>query len=235
MALRPGGRDPSYAVNRCEDSYLAGDAAILQAPNSHRFSRDLDYFQDSTERVASAFEADLELLTNENYNVDTELSQLGYIRAIISRGSHSTKIEWARDSTWRFMPVMKSDNFGYQLHPVDLATNKVLALTGREESRDLIDTLYLHKEILSLGALVWAAVGKDPGVSPLSLLEMLQRRGRIHPEELDRLTWSKPWRRLRSRKTGLLLWNRPMNLSAVVLPKRLCWVTAVLNRTGFFS
>ncbi len=175
------------ATNRTEDSYLAGGAAILAAPNSRRYSRDLDYFHDSAERVATAFAADHRLLEEAGCVVATEISQPGYIRAVVRRGADATKIEWAQDSTWRFMPVQRSEIFGYQLHPVDLATNKVLALAGRDEPRDFLDTLFLHETLLPLGALVWAATGKDPGYSPLSLLEMLRRRGLIHPEDLRRL------------------------------------------------
>lgn len=175
------------AANRTEDSYLAGGAAILTAPNTHRFSHDLDYFHDSAERVATAFEADRRLLLDEGYDVRAEISQPGYIRAVVSRDPSMTKIEWAQDSTWRFMPVMESVDFGYVLHPVDLATNKVLALAGRDEPRDLLDTLHLHETLLPLGALVWGAVGKDPGFSPRSLLDMLRRRGRLRPEDLTRL------------------------------------------------
>ena len=180
------------AANRSEDSYLAGGAAILAAPNSRRFSRDLDYFHDSPGRVADAFAADQRSLTDAGCDVATEISQPGYIRAIVSRGGESTKIEWAQDSTWRFMPVMRSEVFGYQLHPVDLATNKILALAGRDEPRDLVDALFLHETLLPLGAMVWAAAGKDPGYSPLSLLEMLRRRGRIRPEDLQRLELAAP-------------------------------------------
>jgi hypothetical protein len=179
------------AENRSEYSYLAGGAAILAAPNSQRYSRDLDFFHDSAARVASAFEADETILRNEGCEVEIELSQPGYIRAVVRLGADSTKIEWAQDSTWRFMPVITSPHFGFQLHPVDLATNKVLALAGRDEPRDLLDTLFLHQTLLSLGALVWAAAGKDPGFSPLSLLELLKRRGRIRPEDLQRLDLAK--------------------------------------------
>jgi hypothetical protein len=79
-----------------------------------------------------------------------------------------------------------------QLHPVDLAINKVLALVGRDEPRDLLDTLHCHATILPLGALVWAAAGKDPGFSPGSLLELLRRRGRVRPEDLIRLHLAQP-------------------------------------------
>lgn len=50
------------SVNRSPDSYLAGAAAMHLAPNSKRYSNDLDYFQDSEERVATAFAADQQLL-----------------------------------------------------------------------------------------------------------------------------------------------------------------------------
>lgn len=180
------------ARNRSEDSYLAGGAAILAAPNTRRYSQDLDYFQDSSERVASAFASDRATLESNGYTVEPEISQPGYVRAVIRREGTATKVEWAQDSSWRFMPVIKSDAFGYQLHPIDLATNKVLALAGREEPRDLVDTVYLHQNVLGLGPLAWAATGKDPGFSPSSLLEMLRRRGKIRPEELSRLHLSEP-------------------------------------------
>ena len=180
------------AVNRSEDSYLAGGAAILAAPNTHRFSHDLDYFHGSAERVASAFAEDGRLLADNGYEVTTEISQPGYIRAVIRQGDAATKIEWAQDSSWRFMPVMRSEVFGFQLHPIDLATNKVLALAGRDEPRHLLDTLHLHENVLPLGALVWAAIGKDAGYSPLSLLEMLRRRGRLRPADLAHLDLAAP-------------------------------------------
>jgi len=178
--------------NRTFDSYLAGGAAILIEPNTTRFSRDLDYFHDSEARVAEAFAADRKLLESVGYAIDVDLNQPGYVRAIVRRDDQATKVEWARDSAWRFMPTVRDDRVGFLLHPVDLAVNKVLALAGRDEPRDVLDTLHLHRRVLVLGALCWAACGKDPGFTPLSLLELLRRRGRVRPEELERLDLTQP-------------------------------------------
>jgi hypothetical protein len=180
------------ATNRTEDSYLAGAAAILAEPRTRRYSHDLDYFHDTPERVASAYETDRRLLLAEGHRIEPELVQPGYIRVVVRRGEDATKVEWAYDSSWRFMPVIRSEAFGYQLHPVDLAINKVLALAGRDEPRDLLDTVDCHEHVLGLGPLVWAAAGKDPGFSPLSLLELLRRRGRVREEDLARLHLSEP-------------------------------------------
>jgi hypothetical protein len=180
------------AKNRTEDSYLAGGAAILASPNTQRYSQDLDYFHDNMARVATAFQADLATLSANGYSVEPEITQPGYIRAVVRLGKNATKVEWAQDSSWRFMPVIRHDEFGYQLHPVDLATNKLLALAGRDEPRDVVDTLHLHRTFLGLGPLIWAACGKDPGFSPRSLLELIRRRGKVRPEDLRRLHLSEP-------------------------------------------
>ena len=178
--------------NRTFDSYLAGGAAILIEPNTMRYSRDLDYFHDSEARVAAAYSSDRGLLENAGYAVNVDLNQPGFVRAIVRKDGQATKIEWARDSDWRFMPTLRDDRVGYVLHPVDLATNKVLALAGRDEPRDVLDALHLHRHVLVLGALCWAACGKDPGFTPLSLLELLRRRGRVREEDLIRLDLAEP-------------------------------------------
>jgi hypothetical protein len=178
--------------NRTEDSYLCGGAALHLEPNSLRYSNDLDFFHDSVERVATAFERDRASLAAAGYAVSVDLSQPGYIRATVGRGGETTKVEWAHDSAWRFLPTVRDARAGYVLHPVDLSINKVLTLAGRDEPRDFIDVVFTHRTVLPLGAQCWAAPGKDPGFSPLSLLELLRRRGRHRPEELARLALAAP-------------------------------------------
>ena len=55
-----------------------------------------------------------------------------------------------------------------------------------------MDVLWVHRQVLSLAALCWAAAGKDPGLTPLSLLELLTRRGRYRPEDFARLHLAEP-------------------------------------------
>lgn len=174
------------AQNRSPDSHLAGGAALHFKPTSVRYTRDLDLFHDAVERVAEAFQQDRQLLLEAGYDVHLELSQPGFIRAIVHK-DEATRIDWAHDSAWRFMPPVRDRLGGYLLHEVDLAVNKTLALAGRDEARDYVDVLYVHQRILPLAGLCWAAAGKDPGFTPLSLLELLKRRGRPRAEEVARL------------------------------------------------
>lgn len=180
------------SVNRSTDSHLAGGAAIHLAPQSKRYSNDLDYFHDSAERVRSAFEQDRSTLEQADYRLEITLQAPGFVRAVVSKGQNSTKIEWSHDSAWRFFPVISNPEVGFQLHPIDLAINKLLAVAGRVEARDYYDILQLVETVLPLGALAWAAVGKDPGYTPQSLLEILRRRGKHQMADFDKLVITEP-------------------------------------------
>jgi hypothetical protein len=57
---------------------------------------------------------------------------------------------------------MQDEMFGYVLHPIDLAMNKVMAAAGRRELRDIVDLVTVHETILPLGAVIWAAVENHP-------------------------------------------------------------------------
>ena len=81
---------------------------------------------------------------------------------------------------------------GYRLHDADLAVNKVLAGAGRLVIRDYLDLIYLHRSYLTLGALAWAATGKDPGMSPLLILNELHRHTRYQPEDLAEVRMREP-------------------------------------------
>lgn len=181
------------AADASDQRYLAGGAAMHFAPHSARYSDDLDFFHDSETRVAAAFRTDSARLAEAGYALDVELSLPGFVRAVVRRGDDATRVDWAHDSAWRFMPLVRDPLGGWLLHPIDLAINKVLAVAGRDEPRDFVDILYVHREVLPLGALCWAAVGKDPGFTPLSLLELLKRRGRYRPEDFDRLHLAVPF------------------------------------------
>jgi len=179
------------AVNRSSDSYLAGGSALHIEPNSKRYSNDLDYFHDSEERVALAVRDDTQLLEQSGYQIEVLLQQPGFARAIARKGEEATKLEWAHDSAWRFLPTVRNERSGFQLSSIDLAINKLLALVGRDEPRDYLD-IHEAMELLPLGALCWAAAGKDPGFTPAMLLDLLRRRGRYRPEDFTRLHLTQP-------------------------------------------
>jgi hypothetical protein len=174
----------TLAAHRNPESHLAGGAVINRADASFRYSDDLDIFHDAAESVAIYAEADAEHLRASGYAVEWALRHVGFFRAEVSRGEDRLRLDWAHDSAFRFFPVQPDPDFGYCLHPADLAVNKVLALAGRTEIRDFLDLLYLDRTYLGLAALAWAACGKDPGYTPSLLLDLMNRHARFQESDL---------------------------------------------------
>jgi len=182
------------AEHRNPENYLAGATVLHRASASPRYSQDLDFFHDVEESVAASAELDAEVLRRDGYVVDWVLRAPTFYRAVARRDEEEVKLEWAVDTAFRFFPVERDELCGFRLHPVDAAINKLLALAGRQEIRDFVDTLYVHETLLSLGALAWAACGKDPGFTPELLFDQMGRHAVYTESDLARLELARPLR-----------------------------------------
>ena len=110
------------AAHRNPESYVAGGVALNR--DGPRYSADIDIFHDREESVAAAADADAALLVKSGFAVKWLRREPGIHGAIVERGDQRTKLEWVRDSDFRFFPTLHDDVFGYVLHAVDIATNK---------------------------------------------------------------------------------------------------------------
>jgi len=172
--------------NRSEESHFAGGLILNAVNESARFSHDFDIFHETAEAVEKASIEDTASLREVGFEVlptqEWEKPET-FRKAKITKGGQVMEIDWAADSAFRFFPIEQDPEMGWRLHLFDMATNKALALSARSETRDYIDILELGR-IYPLAAIIWAACGKDPGFSPMSLLKMMLRFARIRPETL---------------------------------------------------
>jgi hypothetical protein len=178
------------AALRDPESYVAGSTPLnVDAP---RYSGDIDVFHDREERVAQAAQADAAVLLAGGFELEWFRRDPTMWAVIAAKGGEQTKLEWVVDADFRFFPTVRDETFGYVLHPVDLATNKVMAAAGRREPRDVVDLLTVHERVLPLGAAVWAAVEKSPGFTPEGLINEVRRVGRYTAAEFRRVASDPP-------------------------------------------
>jgi hypothetical protein len=173
------------------ESDVAGGVALGEALASSRLSRDVDLSHDTAEAVTAAWEADRKLLLERGYSVRPTGLGAFQVRAEVRHGPQVAEIEWSHDSAFRFFPLVTHPDFGLTLHPLDLATNKMLASVGRLEPRDWVDLIECHTRLQPLGYLAWAACGKDPGYTPRGILGYAARL-RYAAEELAVVEWGGP-------------------------------------------
>lgn len=179
----------TLAASRDPESYVAGSTPLNV--DQARFSGDIDIFHDSAERVASAADLDANTLAAAGFRSEWARRTTTIQTLLVNVQGETVKLEWVADSDFRFFPTVPDPLFGYMLHPIDLATNKVHAAAGRRALRDLVDLVTIDRSVLPLGPLIWAAVEKSPGFTPEGLIAEI-RRNALYPDE--------EWRRLASRE-----------------------------------
>lgn len=182
LALIAGRRGP--------ESFVAGGIALNRG--AARYSEDIDIFHDRVEAVTESAVADVKAIKAAGLEAELAVRAPGFATATVRRGDETMRLDWAFDSDYRFYPARPDPEFGFTLHPIDLATNKVLAAAGRREPRDAVDVVMIDRLRFPLSIVVAAAVAKDPGYSPESLINSIRRLARYRQEELVNLESDEP-------------------------------------------
>lgn len=150
---------------------LAGGGAINVLQVSDRQTHDLDLFTPDAAQVnllGGRLEA---ALIAEGLQVAVVRDSPGFMRLQVDDGSESTLIDLAQDARW-LEPV--STQLGLVLDIRELAADKLCALFGRAEIRDLYDVSKLLDRFTLEEIVGWAGE-KDSGFDVGVTIEMTER------------------------------------------------------------
>ena len=156
-----------------------------------RISGDIDIFHDRESLVEKAAQADRKILEGLGLTVEWVQRLPGIWRCVVKGGPEPLRLDWAHDSAFRFYPAKADPKFGYVLHSADLMTNKILAAAGRSQPRDLVDMATLSVDVPIVAGIL-AAVGKDPGMTPDTVIDNIAMFGRHNQSAFDRLRSTGP-------------------------------------------
>ena len=120
------------------ETYVAGGLALNYQLNRPRISHDIDVFNNTYDAMISAADKDRDVLRAAGLSIIVKRERDFIVEVTVSDGKETTDIQWVQDSAYRFFPLVEDDLLGVTLHPFDLATNKLLALSGRRASRLVI-------------------------------------------------------------------------------------------------
>lgn len=152
---------------------LTGGGALVGFHLRHRTSQDLDLFTRpavSLEDGRRALDAAAQALGG---TVEPLRTFPEFQRVLVRRGEESVLVDLVVDRGPEVDPEVEERD-GIRLHSLrEIAANKVCALLGRGEIRDLVDLRAILQEGIDLAATLEDARRKDGGVSPATLAWIL--------------------------------------------------------------
>lgn len=172
--------------SRSPKSAFAGSS--VPPRQAFRLSDDSDIFNSDDLDVDLVAKADIEVLTAAGFEVEhtSRRKQEGLVEVMVYKeGFAPTKLQWVQSGLYNFFSAVPDDVFGWRLHMIDIAVNKVLAAADRRVPRDFVDLSLVHSHVVPLWVAIWAAPGKDAGFSPLSLVDRLRRHNHFPQESMD--------------------------------------------------
>ncbi|MPY76439.1 MAG: hypothetical protein GEU87_19545 [Alphaproteobacteria bacterium] len=161
---------------RTEHDYVAGGAALNQ--DWPRLSDDMDIFHDNRNQLPRSVERELQALREVEFSVETIVSNSSTVEVIARKYGFETRVQWLDDAETcrRFFPAVEDESFGFRLHQADVAVNKVLCASRRNQApRDAVDLVHIVRRYCPIGPLIWASMGKDPSLSPMTTIREIRR------------------------------------------------------------
>jgi hypothetical protein len=174
--LYPFQDDVLRVVNEVETEFhLTGGTALSRVYLHHRFSDDLDLFVNFDARFGGWAERIIDAsLRRGDWQTKVVLKEQYFVRALLERADLTLKIEMVNDVGSRVGEVHVHPNFGRVDSPENILANKLTALIGREEPRDVADVWGLCTKLdLSIHEAIAGAQSKSSGIYPLDVARRL--------------------------------------------------------------
>jgi hypothetical protein len=169
-------------VRRAPDFFLTGGAVLVGWALKHRTTDDLDLFTTNDDAMTHVDAAVRGAASEVHATVTPVTTTPDFHRYVLARGNESVRVDLVRDRTASLKPKQLVD--GVPMDTLEeIVANKIAAVVGRSEIRDLVDLLALEKTGLRVEDYLDDARKKDAGVSTATLAWLLSS---IHaPEHVE--------------------------------------------------
>lgn len=160
-----------------EPRFILGGGGALAVYLGHRTTRDLDLFWPDASQFAEQPQLIRQRLLNAGLSVSVLQDSPGFVRYRVADNDAAINLDLVADPTERLEQTVPLNIDGVEIAAEslpDLLTNKLCAMLGRSEVRDLIDAEALVSHGVSLDDAIASAPKKDGGFSPLTFAWVLK-------------------------------------------------------------
>ncbi len=157
---------------RAPGFFLTGGAVLAGWTLRHRTTDDLDFFTTSDDAMALVDSAVRGAASAIHASPTSLTTTPDFHRYVLSRGDESVRVDLVRDRTPELRPKVTRD--GVLMDDTEeIVANKIAAVVGRSELRDLVDLFALERIGHRVEDHLADARKKDGGVSPATLAWLL--------------------------------------------------------------
>lgn len=173
--LSPLQRELLHLLGEIPEGYVTGGTA-LAGYLGHRQSLDIDFFMSDARDVEAAGAMLLSAGKNRGLTVRELRRFPGFRRYEVQRGEESTLVDIVHEVVSQIVPLeAKPVRDGVRVDSLeDLVANKLCAVLGRSEVKDLVDLFFLADSGLDVLDHMPAAATKDGGMEPATLAYVLK-------------------------------------------------------------
>jgi predicted nucleotidyltransferase component of viral defense system len=166
--------------------YLTGGTALSRCYFNHRYSEDLDFFVNADKDFSRHCSLVIERLQSK-FSVEIVVNSSTYVKLMIDS---ILKVEFVNDVTHHFGNFEKKPLFGLVDNTLNILSNKLSAIIGRDEPKDVVDIWVIAKS----GGIDWKHMFTDVGHKASGIFppEVVRKLETMPLEMLDRIAWVEP-------------------------------------------
>jgi len=171
--------------------YLTGGTPLSRLHLQHRYSDDLDLFVNHESEFLHWVSLIIDALaTQDQWHCEISIRQQSFARLFLTQDEITLKIEMVNDVPSRVGDIQEHPTLGRIDTIENIFANKISALVGRDEPRDLADIwgLCIHLG-LSLEDAIEGAHNKAAGIYPPDLAQKLCN---VTEKEWELVRWTEP-------------------------------------------
>lgn len=169
------------------DFYLTGGTALGREYLMHRYSDDLDFFINGSDKFKNQVETIIRILTRPDLEFEILQAEEGFVRIIVHDNRGTLKIDYVNDVPFRSGVPVSTTLYRLTDTPVNILSNKVTALP-RLEAKDVADIVYISKKYsFDWTEIISEAARKDMWVNPVEAARILDD---FPVQKIDEINWA---------------------------------------------
>ena len=151
--------------------YLTGGTALSRGYYNHRYSDDLDFFVNDRSDFQRIVERIIVKVKSIYTDIVVNYKDDNFCRFMVA--DHELKVELINDVPSHIGNLVNHPTLGMIDSKENILANKLTALIGREEPKDIADLYFLLKDGLNLKQALLDADSKAAGIAPLIVSKVL--------------------------------------------------------------